>query len=128
VNILERLRRPPKARSSLSEIERALRERFAFLEQQQGFELVRSEPLPDGARVAYKNVPAGQAIVVFARAARGVWAGIGPLDSAGRLRPVNREAIEIGEWRALGAIDIASVETLNDAIESLALALGGNRG
>jgi hypothetical protein len=128
VNILERLRRPPKARPRLSDVERTLRERFAFLEQQQGFELARSEPLPDGARVAYKNVPAGQAIVVFARAARGVWAGIGPLDSAGRLRPVNREAIEIGEWRAIGAIDIASVETLHDAIESLALALGGNRG
>jgi hypothetical protein len=77
--------------------------------------------------LAYKNVPAGRAIVVFARAARGVWAGIGALDAAGRLRPVSREAIESGDWRPLGAVDIASVETLDDAIETLALALGGTR-
>ena len=129
MNLRDRFRRPPTpARLDTFAVERRLRERFAFLEHDKGFELARSERLPDGARVAYKNVAAGRAVMVFARAARGVWAGIGHLDHAGRLRPVSREAIETGEWRPLGTVDIGSVETLDDAIETLALALGATHG
>jgi hypothetical protein len=128
VNVFDRFRRRADDPLDTAVVERTLLERFAFLEEEKGFELARSERLPDGARAAYKNLPAGQAIMIFARATRGAWAGVGQLDAAGRLRPVNRDTIELGEWRPLAAVDIGSVETLDDAIETLALAVGGTRG
>ena len=129
MNVLDRLRELVAAeRSGASRLEKTLRERFAFLEERQGFELARSEPLPDGARVAYKNVPAGRAVAVYAREGRGVWAGVGHLDPEGRLRPVTRETLERGEWRPLAKVDVdPETESLENAIETLAAKVGGPR-
>ena len=126
MNLAERLRDLVTGGSAEATLERKLRERFSFLEQRQGFQLARSEPLPDGARVAYKNVPAGRAVAVYARAGRGAWAGVGELDPEGRLRPVNRETIERGHWRSIAKVDVGEeTETLEEAIEQLAGRVGG---
>ncbi len=110
-------------------IERALRERFRFLEERQGFELAESRALSDGALAAYRNRPARRALVVFAREGRGAWAGSGALADDGTLRPLNREALRRGEWRELRRVDLgAQVRTLDDAVAGLARALGGPDG
>ncbi len=107
-------------------IERALRERFRFLEERQGFELAESRALADGALAAYRNRPAGRALVVFAREGRGAWAGAGELTDDGTLRPLNRDALRRGDWRELRRVDLgAHAATLEDAVAGLARALGG---
>jgi hypothetical protein len=129
VSMLDRLREVVSAeRSETPRVERTLRKRFVFLEERRGFRFVRSEALADGARVAYKNVPAGRAIVIYARASRGAWAGVGRLDPEGRLRPVTRETIERGEWRLLAKVALGSEsKSLDEAIETLAAKVGGRR-
>jgi hypothetical protein len=109
-------------------VEASLRHRFQFLVDEQGFELTRSDALRDGAVAAYKNVPAGRAVMVFARAKKGAWAGIGPLDPAGRMTTLDREALEQGQWRRLGEVPLGvGVRTLDEAIERLADSLRSGR-
>jgi hypothetical protein len=128
MKLVEHLRTLAAARPAKTGVEKTLQERFAFLERKQGFELARSERLADGARVAYKNVPAGRAVAVYARAGRGAWAGVGELDPAGRLRPVNRETIQRGHWRPLGKVNVGEeTATLEEAIDKLAGKVGGPR-
>jgi hypothetical protein len=109
-------------------VEEALRDHFRFLVEDQGFEMARSDRLPDGAMAAYKNVPAQRAVMVFARAGKGAWAGIGSLDSEGRMKALDQEAIEQGKWRTLGQVHLGSgVGSLREAIERLAESLRVSR-
>jgi hypothetical protein len=116
------------AESGPAPVERMLRRRFHFLVEEQGFELVRTDALANGAIAAYKNVPARRAVMVLARADKGVWAGIGPLDDTGRLTTLDRRGIEQGRWRPLGEVNLGSgVRTLEEAIERLAESLRRTR-
>ena len=110
-------------------LERMLRKRFHFLVEEQGFELARTDALKNGAIAAYKNVPARRAVMVLAREDKGAWAGIGPLDDAGRLTTLDRHAIEQGRWRPLGEVNLGSsgVRSLHEAIDRLAESLRRTR-
>ena len=118
MSLLDRVRAVIEGTHEGGPVERTLRERFQFLVEEQGFELARLDTLGDGAIAAYKNVPAGRAVMVFARAKKGAWAGIGPLDPAGRMTTLDREALEQGQWRRLGEVPLGvGVRTLDEAIE-----------
>jgi hypothetical protein len=129
VNLLDRVSTLiGRAGAETAPIERTLRQRFNFLVEEQGFELARTDALGNGAIAAYKNVPARRAVMVLARADKGVWAGIGPLDDAGRIPTLDRQAIEQGRWRPLGTVNLDSgVRNLEEAIERLAESLRRTR-
>jgi hypothetical protein len=71
-----------------------------------GFELTTHERFDDGASLGYRNRRAGVGILVRARKSEGVWGGIGSLDGAGRLRPLNVETFELGHWRDLATVGV----------------------
>jgi hypothetical protein len=125
MNLRDRLRAlADRGAAEPGAVEETLRDHFRFLVEDQGFEMARSDRLPDGAMAAYKNVPARRAVIVFARAGKGAWAGIGSLDSAGRMKALDQEAIEQGQWRPLGQVHLGSgVGSLREAIERLAESL-----
>ena len=128
MSVLDRLLARVGGEEEPAALERMLRERFRFLEERQGFELMRSKRLEDGAAVAYANRPARRGIVVFARRGRGAWAGTARLDAGDTLRPLDRAAVERGEWRELRRVDLGrETESLADAISRLAGSLGGGR-
>jgi hypothetical protein len=128
VNALERLRALVERRDEPAPVERTLTHRFQFLVEEQGFELARSDTLRDGAIAAYKNVPARRAVMVLARADRGVWAGVGRLDETGQMSALDRNAIADGRWRPLGTVNLGpTVHSLEDAIERLAELLRTSR-
>jgi hypothetical protein len=105
-------------------VEGALQNRFRFLVDEQGFELARSDRLSDGAIAAYKNLPARRAVMILAREGKGAWAGIGALDSAGRMTALDRDAIEQGRWRPLAEVRLGTgIDSLEKAIERLAESL-----
>jgi hypothetical protein len=87
-------------------VERALAAAFAFLVDEDGFELTTHERFDDGASLGYRNRRAGVGILVRARKSEGVWGGIGSLDGAGRLRPLNLETFELGHWRDLVTVGV----------------------
>jgi hypothetical protein len=128
MNLLDRVRTLVERTNQPTPVERKLRERFRFLVEEQGFELARSDTLHNGAMAAYKNVPARRAVMVLARRGKGVWAGIGALDEAGRMAALDRHAIEQGRWRPLGTVNLgAGVDSLDEAIERLAETLRSKR-
>jgi hypothetical protein len=128
MNVWDRVRALVERPNAPTPVERTLRERFRFLVEEQGFELARSDAIRGGAMAAYKNVPARRAVMVLARGGKGVWAGIGSLDDAGRMAALDRHAIEQGRWRPLGAINLGStVHSLDEAIERLAESLRSTR-
>jgi hypothetical protein len=128
VSALDRLRALIERSDEPAPVERTLTQRFQFLVEEQGFELARSDSLGDGAMAAYKNVPARRAVMVLARAEKGVWAGVGRLDEAGQMSALDRHAIEEGRWRPLGTVNLgATVHSLEDAIERLAELLRTSR-
>jgi hypothetical protein len=87
-------------------VERALAAAFAFLVDEDGFELATHERFDDGASLGYRNRRAGVGIIVRARTSEGVWGGIGSLDGAGRMRPLNVETYELGHWRDLAMVGV----------------------
>ncbi|MBD0317955.1 MAG: hypothetical protein ICV71_05470 [Thermoleophilia bacterium] len=128
MSVLARLRARVGGEADPAAIERMLRERFRFLEERQGFELARSKRIGDGAAVAYANRAARRAVVVFARRGRGAWAGVAPLRAGGTLRPLDRAAVERGDWRELQRVDLGTeTRSLDEAIARLARSLGGGR-
>ncbi len=127
MNLIDRLVERLAGPDNPAAIERKLREQFSFLEERQGFEVARAKRLEDGAAVAYANRPARRGIVIFARRGRGAWAGVAPLDESGELRPLDRGAVERGEWRELRRVDAPDEEHLGAAVTHLARSLGGSR-
>jgi hypothetical protein len=87
-------------------VERALAAAFGFLVDEDGFELTTHERFDDGASLGYRNRRAGVGVLVRARTSEGVWGGIGSLDGAGRLRPLNAETFELGHWRDLATVGL----------------------
>ena len=127
-DVLDRLLGRVEVETAPAVVERAVRERFRFLEERQGFELAESRRLEDGAVAGYANRPAGRAVVVFARRSRGAWAGVGTLADDGSLTPVNRETVARGIWREVRRVELGEeAETLDDALSLLAASLGGTR-
>jgi hypothetical protein len=108
-------------------VERAVRERFRFLEERQGYELAESSRLPDGAVAAYANRPARRAVAVFARKSRGAWVGVGTLSEDGRVPPVNRETVGSGIWREVRRVDVDEERSLDQALDDVAASLGDTR-
>jgi hypothetical protein len=128
MSLLDRVRAVIEGTHEGGPVERTLRERFQFLVEEQGFELARLDTLGDGAIAAYKNVPARRAVMVLARAKKGAWAGIGPLDDAGRMSALDQRAVAEGRWRPLAAVDLdEKVPSLDVAIERLAESVRGGR-
>jgi hypothetical protein len=87
-------------------VEHALAAAFGFLVEEDGFELATHERFDDGASLGYRDRRAGVGIIVRARKSEGVWGGIGSLDGAGRLRPLNLETYELGHWRDLATVGV----------------------
>jgi hypothetical protein len=87
-------------------VEHALAAAFGFLVDEDGFELATHERFDDGASLGYRDRRAGVGIIVRARKSEGVWGGIGSLDGAGRLRPLNLETYELGHWRDLETVGV----------------------
>jgi hypothetical protein len=104
VRILERL--TGRRAVTPEAVEHALAAAFGFLVDEDGFELATHERFDDGASLGYRNRRAGVGIIVRARKSEGVWGGIGSLDGAGRLRPLNLETYELGHWRDLETVGV----------------------
>jgi hypothetical protein len=104
VRILERL--TGRRAVTPEAVEHALAAAFGFLVDEDGFELATHERYDDGASLGYRNRRAGVGIIVRARKSEGVWGGIGSLDGAGRLRPLNLETYELGHWRDLETVGV----------------------
>ena len=108
-------------------VERALRERFKFLEERKGFELAASSRLDDGAVAAYANRAARRGVAIFARRSKGAWAGVGSIPEEGPIPPVNRETVGRGIWREVSRVDVDDERTLDQALDDLAASLGDRR-
>jgi hypothetical protein len=105
-------------------VERALRRRFKFLEERQGFELAASTRLDDGAVAAYANRPARRGVAIFARRNKGAWAGVGTIPEEGPIPPVTRETVGRGVWREVRRVEVDDQRTLEKALDDLAASLG----
>jgi hypothetical protein len=109
-------------------VQRAVRERFRFLEERKGFAFAASNLLADGAVTAYANRPARRGIAIFARRGRGAWAGVGTIPEDGPIPPVTRETVRRGLWREVRRVDLHERRTLDEALDDLAASLGGTVG
>ncbi len=105
-------------------VERALRERFRFLEERKGFEVAASTRLADGAVTAYANRPARRGVAIFARRGKGAWAGVGAIPEDGPIPPVTRETVRSGLWCEVRRVDLHEERTLDQALDDLAASLG----
>jgi hypothetical protein len=108
-------------------VERALRERFKFLEERQGFALAATARLDDGAVAAFANRPARRGIAIYARRSKGAWAGVGTIPEEGPIPPVTRETVGRGIWREVSRVDVDDDRTLDQALDDLAASLGDRR-
>ena len=106
-------------------VERAVRERFRFLEERQGYELAASSRVEDGAIAAYANRPARRGIAIFARRSKGAWVAVGALADDGRVPPVTRETVGSGIWREVRRVDVDEERSLDQALDDVAASLRG---
>jgi hypothetical protein len=100
MKLLERFRSSPPAIDH-DALETMIHRAFAFLEER-GFERTGSERFPEGVEVRYRNRSTAVGLRVFARSEDSAWGWIGRLDSAGRLRPLDRDTVDDGTWSDLG--------------------------
>jgi hypothetical protein len=100
MKLLDRFRSSPPAIDHHA-LEAMIHRAFSFLEER-GFERTGSERFAEGVEVRYRDRSRAVGLRVLARSEDAAWGWIGRLDSAGRVRPLDRDTVDDGTWSDLG--------------------------
>jgi hypothetical protein len=121
VRVFDRFRSAPLI-TDHEALETAVCQAFSFLEER-GFERTGSSRFAEGVEVRYRNRARGIGLRLFARSDNAAWGWIGPLDAAGKLRPLDRDTVDDETWRDLGGmvgVDDSGDGPLQDRVARLA--------
>jgi hypothetical protein len=102
MKLLDRFRSPSPGIEH-DALEAMIHRAFSFLEEG-GFERTGSERFSEGVEVRYRNRSTAVGLRFLASSRDAAWGWIGRLDSAGRLRPLDRDTVDDGTWSDLSPV------------------------